>query len=329
MMKKSGKTRKNKFSYSRVSTYLSCPYKHYLSYERLLKETGVVRPLTFGSDIHKLLELRGKPKETAKYLKKIKEDFYTLPPNQQSKLGEDYPDDIAIIFTDYMATYQGEPLPDVTEHEFLIPMGKLKGDPIMFHGFIDEIYTGARTIGEHKSFNQRPDMGTLAMNTQVALYSKAYFLETGVKLDKVLWDYIHSTPAKSPIWLDKSKRFSEAANSNITPSSYIRAHLEHGITSKSDPELIARSQRYEANNENFFFRRTMDIPQESVDSIWSDFKDAAKMILIHPVKTKNITRDCNWCQYRPICYSELTGGDTEYIISQNYTVKEEEIEEND
>lgn len=316
-------TKRNKFSYSRVSTYLACPYKHYLSYDRNLTEIGVVRPLTFGGDLHKLLEARGDKAKALGILKKIKEDFYTLPPNQQSSLGESYPDDISIIFKDYMALYKGEVLPDVTEHEFLVPMGKYGGEPVLFHGFIDEIYKDASMIGEHKSFNQRPDMGTLAMNTQVALYSKAYFLETGIKLDKVLWDYIHSSPAKSPIWLDKSQRFSEAVNAGITPRSYIRAHREHGITSKSDPHLITRAQKYEGNIENFFFRRELDIPQESVDGIWEDFKDAAKMILLHPIKTKNITKDCNWCQFRPICFSELTGGDTEYTIEQNFTLKEE------
>lgn len=138
-------------------------------------------------------------------------------------------------------------------------------------------------------------------------------------LIKVQWDYIHSKPAKAPVWLEKSQRFSEGANNSITEYSYLRACKERGV--EPDPVQL---EKYKNNTENFFFRRVLDIPQESVDGIWEDFRAAAKVIYLNPLKTKNITRDCNWCQFRPICYAELTGGDAEYIIANNYTVKEEE-----
>ena len=45
-------------SYSRVQSYLGCPYSHYLRYVRRLSKKKPERPLYFGTDFHKLLELR-------------------------------------------------------------------------------------------------------------------------------------------------------------------------------------------------------------------------------------------------------------------------------
>ena len=33
-------------------------------------------------------------------------------------------------------------------------------------------------------------------------------------------------------------------------------------------------------------------------------------------KTKNLTKECAWCEYRDICMAELSGGDREYVIKQ-------------
>lgn len=310
-----------KVSNSKVNSYLSCPQKHYFSYVEKLRKKGVERPIVFGGDFHKLLELKNKPKAMAKARSRIKEVYNDLNPRQRGDLGETYLEDLDSIFGDYLDTWSDTEQPIETEHEFLIPIGKLSGEIVYFHGKIDEIYDD-QSIGEHKTFNKQPDMAILAMNTQVCLYAKAYELETGNKLDSVRWDYIKSKPATKPIWLDKSGRFSEATNSNITRLSWLRACREKGI---EDESILNKANLYKHNISNFFFRVRLQIVPQMVETVWRDFKSVCKDIVQRGQtnKTKNITRDCTWCDYRPICYAEFTGADVNYIKSTDYIIKEE------
>lgn len=316
-------------SYSRFASYLSCPYKHYLGYVERLTPKKPARPLYFGSDFHKLLELRGNKKELKKAKVEIADKFYEMPASWQSELGENYVDDLFSIFLDYNKVYKEAPLPHITEHPFEILLGYYKGEPVYFVGVIDELYLYKKQgkkfikIGEHKTFNRKPDMNTLTMNTQKCLYAKATQIERGVLPQEVIWDYIKSTPAKEPIWLPKSERFSESKSSEITPYSWARACKERQI---DDIEIIEKGEKlYGQNISNFFFRVPQELYPQMIDNVWEGFvytcKDIAKQG--HKNKTKNITRDCQYCSFRDICFSEMSGGDTKYIISKNYQEKEE------
>lgn len=306
-------------SYSRFSSYLRCPYAHYLSYVRRLTPVKPARPLFFGTDFHKLLELRGNKKALTKAIKEMRETFYSLPSKYQEDMGEEYIDDLKTIFKDYLKTYKGCALPDVTEQEFRMKIGELKGEPVYFVGVIDGIYNQGDEliVEEHKTFSRKPDMNTLAMNTQKCLYAKAVEGIYGKKPDKVMWDYIKSTPAKEPVWLEKSHKLSMAKSDNITPYSWERACKRHGVESEA---VISQGSHYKGNIQNFFFRITMDYVPEMVDRIWDSYLYTAKEIIKNGEKNKtmNVTRDCSWCSFQPICYTEMTGGDVNYVIERDY-----------
>lgn len=310
-------------SYSRFSTYLRCPYSHFLRYIEGLSPIKPSRPLHFGSDFHKLLEVRANPKQIKSEWRKIKDDFYRMPSSWQMDLGENYPDDIKTIFKDYQAMWKDSPLPSATEQPFDIEIGNVKGEPIIFVGIIDEIYEDDHgfDLGEHKTFSKPPDMNTLVMNTQKSLYCKAAELLWGELPRKIKWDYIKSSPAAYPIWLEKSNRFSTAKNSNITPRSFLRACKEKGITK---PDILAQSQQYQGNENNFFFRVEQDIYPEMVEDVFDGFVYTCKDIIRRGSKnkTKNITRDCAWCEYRDICMAEMSGGDRNYIIKEHFKTRE-------
>ena len=308
-----------RISYSRASSYLSCPQKHNFSYVQNLRVKKAVRPLSFGSDFHKLLEFRNNKVAFKKAFSEIKEAYYELTPMVQLDLGENYLDTLKTIFNDYRRYYKGAEEPIETEHEFSIQIGRLGGELIEFYGFIDEIYPDV--LGEHKTFSQAPDLGILAMNMQACLYAKAYALETGIQLKRVRWDYIKSTQSKYPIWLAKSMRFSESANQNITPYSWRRACMAQGIT---NAEIMLKGLNYQQNLSNFFFKCDIEFIPSMIETVWQDFKQVCKDVAIRgdKNKVKNISRDCSWCSFRPICYGEFTGADVEYIKKTDYIVKE-------
>ena len=319
-----------RISYSRESSYLRCPYLHYLRYIEGLESIKPARPLYFGSDFHKLLEVRKDPEQVKKEWKKIKEKFYEMPANWQSELGENYPFDIKVIFQDYQKMWKGSPLPKVTEKPFELNIGYYRNEDIIFVGVIDELYkyidknTGNKSIeiGEHKTFSRPPDMNTLVMNTQKSLYCKAAQMIWGILPRAARWDYIRSTPAKSPIWLEKSGRFSIAKSQDITFESWKRACKEKGIT---DPTILEQGDIYRGNENNFFFRVQQDVYPEMVEDVFEGFLYTCKDIVRRGPenRTKNMTKDCAWCTYRNICLAEMSGGDRNYVIDKEFTTREQ------
>lgn len=315
-------------SYSRVASYMSCPYAHYLGYELGVRSAKPQRPLYFGTDFHKLLEVRNDKKALSEAKEAIKDTYYEIPPQWQSELGPDYLEELFSIFSDYCDIYRDAPIPSITEQEFELPMFEFRGEPYLFKGKIDEVYkrksraTGERflKVGEHKTFNRRPDNNTLVMNIQKNLYAKAVHLLYGILPKSVIWDYIHSKPAPQPIWLERSKRFSEAKSQQITPYSWLRACKEHAIT---DKKVLARAEEFRGNVPAFFFRVEQEYDPIMVEETWSGFKFQAHLIAKygHKNKTKNMTRNCSFCQYRDICYTQLTGGNLDHLMERSYEVK--------
>ena len=313
-------------SYSRMTSYLQCPYSHWLRYVRRLSKKKPERPLYFGTDFHKLLELRNDPAALKKAKVRITDSYYEMPAPWQSDLGENYVEDLFTIFKDYQTVYADVRQPQITEQEFELEVGKYKDEPIIFVGKIDEMYLLKRKgeklikVGEHKTFSNKPNMDVLVMNPQKCLYAKAVQLLRGILPEKVVWDYIKSTPASEPIWLAKSGRFSEAASTKITPMSWARACKSKGIT---DEEILARGERYAPNISEFFFKVELDIDPRMVDKVWEDYMFVAKQIIRFGEKNTvhHISKDCSWCTYRDICHAEMTGGDPEYIISKDFEEK--------
>lgn len=307
-------------SYSRISSYRSCPYQHYLRYVERLELDRPIKALSFGTDFHKLLEFKDNPKKLRESLKEIDDKYYEMSPQHQEELGVDYLENLRNIYSDYIEVNAGCPVPEETELEFNIPIARIHGQEVSFKGVIDEVYPNC--IGEHKTFNMKPDMITLAMNTQICLYAKALRKLRGHTPKQVIWDYTRNVPASSPVYLESSKRLSNAKSNMITPMSWRRACAEHKIT---DPDTIRMGDAYSPNISNFFFKITLDIDRNMVNKIWGDFKATAHEIVKNgdTNKIQNVTRDCSWCSYKDICYAGFTGGDVEYTKSKNYREKTE------
>ena len=99
--------------------------------------------------------------------------------------------------------------------------------------------------------------------------------------------------------------------------SWKRACKAHNIL---DTEVIAKGDRYKSNITEFFFQVELDIDPNMVDTIWDGFVYTSKQIIKYGSKntTRNVTRDCSWCPYYDICYTEMTGGDVQYVIGRDY-----------
>ena len=316
-----------KLSYSRISAYRQCPCKHWYRYVRGIQPKAITRPLQFGRDFHALLERRWDQKAVVSYFQHIDETYAKLPSVQQEELGKDYVLDIQTIFGDYQTLYTARGQEQhvfgdaIHELEFEIPIGKLgKGEDardVYFIGVIDEVLTstvGDGGIVEHKTFSKKPNPIFLTMNTQIALYAKAYKMLYKKPLKRVTWDYIKSTPATEPALL-KSGKLSEAATKSVTPYSYRRACQRHNL-----PIDKGKEEQYAYNFDEFFFRRTIDVNPAVVKDVWQGFKRTIADIMKdgHVNTTKYINQSCAWCDYRDVCTVQFDGGEIEDIIKEKY-----------
>lgn len=325
-------------SYSRVSSYLTCPYQHFLGYEIGVYKKKPQRPLHFGKDFHKLLEHRHSVGTLADVYKEICDTYYEMPPEFQADLGDDYLSELLDIFNDYCEVYKDDKPPTVTEKGFNIPIdeqvGKAFGyasiEPLVFKGFIDELYlrkskkTGKKsiTIGEHKTFNRKPNMENLTLNTQKNLYAKAVQYLYGVMPKKIVWDYISSKPAKEP--KVKDGKIVEKDMKGITPFSYMR------LVCREFPESIeiakGLSKGYKENIPDFFFRVEQDYDPQAVEIVWNGFLYNAMLLAEHGHKNtcKHTGPHCSWCSYKAICYAEMTSANVDYLLEKEYEIKSRE-----
>lgn len=314
----------NLFSYSRVQAYRDCPYKHFLRYVKKIEKKQKPRALYFGTDFHKLLEARWDDDLLPDTWMEIINRYQSASASALEEYGDSYLEDLEQIFNDYREVYKDEPSPlsVETEKEITLPLFKFNGETVSYIGFVDEILTTEQgiIIGEHKTFSRRPDKIMLTMNTQKCVYAKVLEKTTGQKPVAVRWDYIKSTPASEPKWLEKSGRFSTVESQNITPFSYRRAAEKRGV--EADEEIL---QAFEKNIPNFFFRETQELIPKMVDKVFFDFKQTVKEILKNGEtnKTKNITRNCSYCDYFNICYTQLTDGNVKELIEKDYQDKED------
>lgn len=315
-------------SYSRVQAYRDCPYKHFLAYVKNLEKIQPARALYFGSDFHKLLAVRHEPDKIPAVMAEIKDGFYSAPPSEQDKYGDNYIEDIEQIFSDYCYLYPSDGASIInTEIEFEFPLVVAAGNTGTFKGFTDELLKmpdGKIWIGEHKTFTRAPDPLNLQVNVQKCIYKMAVQEQLEIDAVGVRWDYIKSTPASEPVWLEKSQRFSSAASQQITPMSYLRACRKHLINTEL-LEVQEQAQTYQNNVENFFFRKAQKYIPEMVDKIWKDFKKTAREIISVGEKNrvKYVGMQCSWCDYRPICYAQLTGVPFLEVVDKDYRKKGE------
>lgn len=306
-----------KFSFSRVSSYLRCPMQHYLGYVKRLSPIKRVRPLTFGSDFHELLEHRyDKAARKAAY-DKICDTFHESSATDQQTLGDNYPEDIKQIFLDYCKNYKNDDPTAWPEKELWFEIDLPGGNK--FVGKIDELDREPGRLGEHKTFSGNiPSHSTMVMNAQSHIYARALKVLYDIDITSCRWDYVKSSPAKAPIWLEKSERFSTAKTQSVTEFSYLRACKARGV--EPDPAALAQ---YKQNNSNYFYRTLTEINPAAATSIFESTLETAVHIAKHGEKDQrfNITRDCSWCSYQSICYGYCTGADVKHIINTDYISK--------
>ena len=141
------------------------------------------------------------------------------------------------------------------------------------------------------------------------------------KADGVLWDYIRSTSPSIPRLL-KSGELSQAAIDTL-PEIYLKAIKENRLNPRDYQEKL---KELEGNRSSFFQRVFMPTCSELSKQLLSETVETAKEMQERGEKdcTRNLTRDCSWCEYESLCRAELTGIDADFIRKREFEKRGDE-----
>lgn len=305
-------------SQSKIKTWRRCRQAY--DYKYIQKLTKKFKPMPFlrGDIIHQMLEAHYLGKDPWKpYKKLIKKNEKPLRIYQEEY--GDLPENVKILMKGYFEHYEDEKLkPIKVEYEFRT---KLIGN-IYINGKIDLIakHQKMNWLGEHKCHNNIPNSSIAPVaNIQSPLYLWAYEKEEGKELDGVLWNYLLGKPLSTPELLKNGEM--SRRSSNTTWSLYKKALKD----AKLDPADYDDMREKLSGNEDLIYQRKF-IPKNQViiDNVIEDFQATALEIqkLAGKDTTKNLSYDCDRCEFKMLCMAQLQGHDYNFILKSDFKKRE-------
>lgn len=315
-------------SHSKIKTWRRCRKAYQYKYVEKLRPRRKSRPLVFGSMCHEMIEAHANGDNPNEVLKKYANESKKLFSAEVDEYMQVIAD-VEQLMTAYFTYYKNDGLKFVAikgklaEHEFEVEIAR----GIKLKGKIDAV---TRTkdkrvwLTEHKSHKKIPDDGVRFRDLQTVIYADV-LPQLGVKkIDGVLWDYIRSTPPSVPKLL-KSGELSKAQIDTL-PGVYLQAIKSHKLSPKDYSDKL---QELEGNERSYFKRIFMPTAPSLSKQLLSETVETAKEVDERGGKdcTRNITRDCSWCEFEGLCRAELTGMDADFIRKREFETQEEEPNE--
>lgn len=330
-----------KVGQSKARAFRSCRQAYNYKYEQRLIRKRTKRPFVFGKIVHRMIEADAQGEDPSAVLDQIEIDDLPIFAAEKEMYG-DIVTDIGVIMADYFDYHKDGlrfvPVKDETgeyryaEHEFSVPLEELvpKADRarvrgIVFEGQVDGLGktpNGLRWLVENKTFDRLPSDDERWRNVQSVVYVKvARHLKWMPKVDGTCWNYVMSKAPSVPQLLKDGSRLS--VQKITTLPSVVRATLQvHGLTEESHEELLLRAEQ---SRHEYFQRVYTPLNRTVGDNIFNGFVDTAvEMRDSRNRCDKNIGRHCGWCDYEPLCRTELTGGDVEFAKEAEFALDDPE-----
>jgi len=311
-----------KVSNSRIKTWRRCHNAHYYKYVEKIEPRKKKAALMKGSIIHDMIEawVNGGKWELA--LAGYQEEYDKLFLEEKEEYG-DIINDMKRVMVGYVNRWEDEELNYIkknkvrTEHEVEV---ELVPGRILLTGVIDRIGKDPKDriwLVESKSFKQSlPKEEIRYADLQTAIYCwmapRCGFPEPF----GIMWDYIRSKPPTIPEPLKKGG-LSKAKKIDTTYEVYLEAIRRNDLDVQDYAEIL---EDLKTKPNNYYRRVYRPHPKEIVEPLMADIRHSALEIeaLGETARTRNLTRDCGWCDYNSVCLAELKGFDAEFIKQKEY-----------
>lgn len=308
-----------KVSHSKLETWDRCRYCYNLRYVKRLEPVNKAGALSRGTIIHACLEAYNSGRSWTKEFKKQSQEYYKKTSKELVAVQGDMAKLAQTLMEGYVEFYKEDNL-EYLENEYNFEISLT--DTIALEGYIDSItrdITGIIDTFETKTYSKFPQRNMLIFNQQSAIYTKAlqekYPKET---IGGTIWNIIKAKYPSEPK-INKDGKPS-IAKIDTTPYHLKKWFEESGIDSKEYTKLFDM-----ALYENYYWRVKTRIQPKMVDQILRDCKLKALDIKKYgnTRKERRLTKDCSWCEFKPICHAELSGLEVEDIIKRDYKEREE------
>lgn len=314
-----------KVSQTKIRKFRTCRRAYHLSYVDGWKKIVKARPLRFGGIIHEMLEAFAEGKDPFAILANIAKVNKKLFADERELYGNII-EDIRVIMGNYFRVYTKKSLRFI-KHQGKAAEHKLEvdiGEGFLFVFRVDhfgQTENGLRWLVENKTFSRKPSEDQRWRDLQTCMYLRACDMLGITKLNGVLWNYIKSkAPTRSEALKDGihlSKR-----KIDTLPETVLSVIKEHGLKEKDCKDQIQQA-KYNVNS--YFDRVFTPIVPQVVDILFKEFLETCFDIRDQhgDLSDRSIGQHCGWCEFEPLCRTELTGGDLDYIKEHEYEQRED------
>lgn len=317
-------------SHSKIKSWRRCHKLYDYKYIQGLKPRRKARPLVFGSICHEMIEAKANKLNPATILEKYKKGAKKLFSAEVEEYMQTITD-AETVMAGYFNYYKEDGLLFVpikkkrAEHAFEVTIAKgiiLKGkiDAVMEREDDETVW-----LGEHKTHKKIPDENQRFSDVQTVIYLDV-LPDLGIKnADGVLWDYIRSSAPTVPRLL-KDGTLSKA-QIDTTPTVYRQAIKDNKLKEKDYADKL---KELEGNEKSFYQRVYLPVQPALSKQVLEDTITTAREMMEKggSDNTRNLTKDCGWCEFQGLCKAELMGLDADFIRKREYETREEADEAN-
>lgn len=280
-------------SFSKVNSYITCPYQHYLRYTEKWYPKQKSRALAVGSAIHECCEAYRK--------NKLDEFDFNVTDEIDLKQWLEYYKKYSRVANEY-------------EFVFIEKTFKCKGFIGIIDGLVKSKRTGKLWIYEMKTFSKMPNEFDRVFRPQPYVYYQQ-LKNKGIEVEGVVWEYVKSDLPQEPNLL-KNGTLSKAVNNNVIPETIISACEKNGLNIEDYQDLIEQSKN---NIMNFFDVKERYITSEVAEKMFNEFNSVRVNGKNKKKHMNSLT--CKMCSYKDVCLAELTGADEQFILEENFERK--------
>lgn len=275
-----------------------------------------------------MLNARAKGEDAFKILAGFEKEYKRLFLEEREEYG-DLIGDCRKIFTNYCDAYKDDGM-EVISSEQTIQLPLLPGRAI-FQGTVDRVYlekkAKRRWLSDSKSHKNIPGEENRFHDIQTVLYLWAWnLINPRRRVDGIMWDYLRTKLPVEPEVLQSGK-LSQRANIDTTYAVASRCVAEHCKRTGEDPTRYAEWLEGLKGRENKFLQRVFlpNPPKQLIEQLIAEMKETTNEILDRGEfdHSRNLTKDCSWCEFRDLCHAELRGHDADFIRKTEFVIDKE------
>lgn len=311
-----------KISHSKAKVGRKCQMAYYYKYIRKLRAKSKSRPLMIGSLVHESIESYIKNGTYLSVFKEFRENTFVKLNVEERALNADIIDLCKVLVRGWVNRWNRGPYEMIwVEKEFEVEISP----GVVLVGKIDgrcrDKETGREWLIEHKTCKRMPDESVRMYDTQTPTYTSVLPEIGEGPVTGVIWDYVRTKMPAIPELL-KSGTLSTRKNIDTIPEVFLREVNRHGLNPDGYKDIISG-----LSDESFYRRIPYQVSKSQTLRLREEMIITADYLQELECKEdyfRNLTRDCSWCDYKDLCYAELRGDDTSYLIKHNFEeVKDE------